>query len=125
MVPIQHLTAELTDGGEAGKVKHRKCWTKAAKWMHDRRQGAQKTGDFNQTLNKKKIKRRTKTLKSLLSLDIVIRQITKKGLEQCQLRFGDDDVDLTNPFEWKRLNTATGMGPDKVTGDHFLAYMKI
>ena len=118
------MTAEIVDGGEAGKSSHRKQWTKVSKWMHDRKRAGQAAAVLHKSL-KKNTKRRTKTLKSILALDNVIRQTTTKGLEQFLVPFGEEGLDLTDPFDWRRLNLATDKGADKVGQDPFLAYCKL
>jgi hypothetical protein len=44
------VTAEIVDGGEAGKSSHRKQWTKTSKWMHDRKRAGQAAAVLHKNL---------------------------------------------------------------------------
>ena len=90
--------------------------------MHDRKV-AETSRDAKGEL-KKRIRRRTKTVKPLLGLDNVLRQTTTEGLISFKVDRNEDGTWKQSPFKVRRLNLATDMGANIVCQDHFLAYKR-
>lgn len=101
--------------------KSRGQWIKASTWVAHKRSGETAMLDAAPEPKEKK-RRRVKTYGSMVMLNNMHLQTTKKTLQRIFIETDVDGKFVLDPFLWPRVNVASDIGANCVCTDMYLGY---